>query len=419
MSSSSKKKTSSSKSKLDASGKKANDSSYKYNTATGKLNSNYKAPSSSSSSSSSNKSSSSSSSSSSKTAQFGQYTYNVDSKGVPYGSPISSSGATTASTKPTGIQTISTTLNSGSQGDQVKELQNYLAGLGYKGSDGKPLKADGIYGPQTKTAVMQFQAQNGLAQDGIFGPKSLEKTKQITQTSEVADAQPQEDVIMTGDPVQDALLKELQTFIQKQQDAGLKINEALNFDQKTLDKFLETAKKQVHPYYQSLIDNIKQDVLREAPQILQNYESDIAGEQAQFENQLGTARENFAGSGLAFSGQRAKGELGMQASQDRSLQALSQQYGNKIYDLGRGAEEKIGEGNVNYNLGALKNYSTNLTGNGGFTLSGTTNPYSKGGYKVGSLEYDREADTEARRQALLKTASESVVAGRSYQDLFQ
>ncbi len=355
--------------------------------------------------------------------------------------PIFSSAADTE--KPT--TKITGTLTQGSTGDGVKEIQKWLRDTqGAINADGTPLKVDGLYGPQTITAIKHWQQQNGLTPDGVFGPKSFSvyqklSTSPTTNAAKAADdpsyqynqktgePNPNYDPARnlsttkfnTGDPSQDALLNELQSYIKSQQDAGLKINDKLNFDQKTLDKFLETAKKQVHPFYQQQIDNIKDEVLRTAPQILQNYGSDVAGAEQDFQNKLGNARESYADSGLAFSGQRGKGELGMQSDQNRNLEALSQGYGNKLYDLGRGAEEKIGSSNVNYNLGALKNYSTSLSGNGGFTLGGTTTPYRSGNVGTGSLEYNQEADTEARRQALLRSASESVVAGRDYNDLFQ
>ncbi len=427
---------------------KSTQSSHKFNAVTGKANPNYKAPSSSSSSKSSSKD----------TIKALQRALNakganlkVDGINGPltkaaaakYGGSSSSSSSQSNSVNPFGIETITKTLSKGSNSTQVKELQKYLAANGYKGSDGKPLKVDGTYGPQTKTAVMEFQSKNGLKVDGIFGPKSLAKTKIISSTGvqegigkpsddpsyefnqETGDPNPKynpnintDKGFNTGDPTQDALLKELQDYIKTQQDAGLKINEKLNFDQNTLNKFLETAKKQVHPYYAQQIDTIKADVLRAAPQILQQYGNDIEKEKANFESTLGNARENYADSGLAFSGQRGKGELGLQSTENRNLGDLSQSYGNKLYDLGSGAEQKLGSENFNYDLGALKNYSTDLGGNGGFTLGNSSTPYQSGSYGIGSLQRDEASDLEARRQALLKSASESVVAGRDYTDLF-
>ncbi len=64
------------------------------------------------------------------------------------------------------VQTLSKV---GSQGDEVRQIQKKLKELGYD-----PGKADGIYGEQTKNAVIAFQKTKGLSADGIAGPKTLE-----------------------------------------------------------------------------------------------------------------------------------------------------------------------------------------------------------------------------------------------------
>ena len=55
----------------------------------------------------------------------------------------------------------------GSQGDEVRAIQQKLNDLGYG------LKVDGIYGAATKKAVRSFQKANGLTADGIAGSKTL------------------------------------------------------------------------------------------------------------------------------------------------------------------------------------------------------------------------------------------------------
>lgn len=64
------------------------------------------------------------------------------------------------------------TLRSGSNGSDVKKLQQALIKAGYSvGSSG----ADGIYGSKTAAAVKAYQKANGLSVDGIAGNQTLSK----------------------------------------------------------------------------------------------------------------------------------------------------------------------------------------------------------------------------------------------------
>ena len=60
------------------------------------------------------------------------------------------------------------TYKQGSRGDMVKKIQQKLKNWGYYSG-----KADGIFGAQTKKAVIYFQKKNGLTADGIVGAKTL------------------------------------------------------------------------------------------------------------------------------------------------------------------------------------------------------------------------------------------------------
>ncbi len=56
----------------------------------------------------------------------------------------------------------------GSCGEEVRNIQSKLKDRGlYAGN------IDGIFGKQTKNAVLEFQRQNGLVADGIAGPNTL------------------------------------------------------------------------------------------------------------------------------------------------------------------------------------------------------------------------------------------------------
>lgn len=59
------------------------------------------------------------------------------------------------------------------RGEDVRALQDRLTAIGFF-----PGAADGVFGPQTESAVSAFQADQGLLVDGEFGPatrKSLDK----------------------------------------------------------------------------------------------------------------------------------------------------------------------------------------------------------------------------------------------------
>lgn len=70
----------------------------------------------------------------------------------------------------TGIQafTISSLSKQGSQGEEVKQIQTALKEQGYyEGS------VDGVFGGNTKKAVVSFQRDNGLKADGVAGSATL------------------------------------------------------------------------------------------------------------------------------------------------------------------------------------------------------------------------------------------------------
>ena len=58
---------------------------------------------------------------------------------------------------------VHTTVRKGSKGETVKAVQRALGAT-----------ADGIFGPGTEKAVMQWQRSRGLVPDGIVGPKTLQ-----------------------------------------------------------------------------------------------------------------------------------------------------------------------------------------------------------------------------------------------------
>jgi N-acetylmuramoyl-L-alanine amidase len=65
-------------------------------------------------------------------------------------------------------QSLETLSRLGSTGTEVRQIQTKLKSLGLYTST-----VDGIYGARTRTAVLTFQRQHGLKQDGVTGPATL------------------------------------------------------------------------------------------------------------------------------------------------------------------------------------------------------------------------------------------------------
>ncbi|MDK2879890.1 MAG: hypothetical protein PWR06_2606 [Thermoanaerobacteraceae bacterium] len=65
-------------------------------------------------------------------------------------------------------------LRRGMRGNDVRELQSKLQSLGYNVG---PI--DGIFGPLTEKAVMQFQKDNKLKVDGIVGPQTYDMLEKL------------------------------------------------------------------------------------------------------------------------------------------------------------------------------------------------------------------------------------------------
>lgn len=64
--------------------------------------------------------------------------------------------------------TVNALSKMGSTGKEVSEIQSRLKKWGYYSG-----KVDGIFGTQTRNAVIKFQKKNGLDADGIVGAKTL------------------------------------------------------------------------------------------------------------------------------------------------------------------------------------------------------------------------------------------------------
>ncbi|RYE43281.1 MAG: peptidoglycan-binding protein [Hyphomicrobiales bacterium] len=101
--------------------------------------------------------------------------------------------------------------NAGKSPDtDVNELQTKLGQLGYTGSNGKPVVADGLMGDNTRHAIKAFQHDHHLKEDGVAGPATLKALNaKLAEEALIPKSQP--------DPqIQDSpLFKQAQSALQK------------------------------------------------------------------------------------------------------------------------------------------------------------------------------------------------------------
>lgn len=69
-------------------------------------------------------------------------------------------------------QARSPMVKQGDRGDRVRTMQIHLKDWGFPLDPTQPLEVDGIFGPNTQAAVLEFQKYHDLRQDGIIGPKT-------------------------------------------------------------------------------------------------------------------------------------------------------------------------------------------------------------------------------------------------------
>ena len=70
------------------------------------------------------------------------------------------------------------TLRKGDRSDEVAELQQSLNRLGVRDASGNRLAEDGKFGDNTREAVLAFQNQQGLKEDGLVGRQTLGRIEQ-------------------------------------------------------------------------------------------------------------------------------------------------------------------------------------------------------------------------------------------------
>lgn len=358
----------------------------------------------------------------------------------------------TTQTKPTGLNLITSTLNRGSVGDQVKALQQYLNGLGYDVG-----KLDSIYGPKVEAAVKQFQLDNGLKADGIFGPKSVGKAQALGSTSTAAGAPgtgkaPDDPSNMfnteTGainpnfkpttqaelDTYYNSAALAHPTFAGNSPDAlayaassgdfsGLADSSGRPFSNTDQNKALEKANEALAPGFKADAINAEAGTEASLAQNKLDYNNQLATDKTNFENDKATLDSNAANNGVLFSGGRYEKEKKLGEAYTRRGDYNKESLGNTISGIARDYQYKYGNSAANnpslsqyYQLGGnTYNANTARNGVGSGSLSSIYNPsnYNFQGTTVNA----NKANANIRAASLLANKGNKLLS-TGYQNQF-
>jgi peptidoglycan hydrolase-like protein with peptidoglycan-binding domain len=148
-------------------------------------------------------------------------------------------------------------LQTGSSGDDVKELQTKLTAKGFNTGT-----ADGVFGPKTESAVRRYQEKQGLQVDGIAGPDTcgaLGMDRFGTAKTVAAEAGRTEDYKAKVKASLDADAKKAKDADQKSKAAAKKATAALKAaEKKAADEAAAKAKKTADGGFDAMKDAVKE-----------------------------------------------------------------------------------------------------------------------------------------------------------------
>ena len=124
----------------------------------------------------------------------------------------------------------------------------------------------------------------------------------------------------TGNPELDAILQEMQKYLDNLTASGQVVNPAIELSPEMIQQFLDQAESEISPYYAGQIRAIKGDLSANLQYLQQQYGLEKQAEEAKLKSNLGSYREQAAGAGLAFSGGRGQQEGEYIAGTNRQLQ---------------------------------------------------------------------------------------------------
>lgn len=293
-------------------------------------------------------------------------------------------------------------LGPGSQGEDVKELQNFLKDQGFFP---KNQEATGYYGSITQKAVADWQKSSGLQvpanQYGYFGPQSLALAQQQIQPSvsapTIADIEPSLPSEYTE------LLGVMSSYLDELQKRGQMINPNVEISPEKIAEFMSQASREIDPYYSSQLNLARESLLRDLGYTTQDILRQEKEAEINYGRQLRTLGESAAEQGFALSGTRQRSERELAGDTQRTLEANRMKLAQTTGTAARTFAQQYGGGAIN--IPSVRELPQVVAGQSTFQQGTRDLPLyelSPGLYEglVGSKQYEQDAARRLRTSEL-------------------
>lgn len=302
-------------------------------------------------------------------------------------------------------------LATGTRGSQVSQLQQTLKDFGYYIGP-----VDSVFGPQTKKAVTMFQEDNGISQDGIFGP--ITQGKLLEWQANPLKAQINDPIVkdaMKNDPNLAQSLYALEneggnraTFVASAGEAGKKgyyLGAGFTAKPEMMQQLYDIAKKEMDPQFNESLQFYANDFKSSLDKEKADYQDSIAKAEGQFTNDRFSLQNQQGQTNNVNSSLGAKQRDGLVENYNRGLSGLQRNTSFKLSDLARNYENKLGTSDVNkFNFGM----PTSNVGWWSGASRGNTNAYNAMGGQQGSLRQQYASQVQNYANQKLNSLTNSI-----------
>lgn len=244
-------------------------------------------------------------------------------------------------------------LATGSRGSSVSQMQQILKQFGYY-----PGPIDGVFGPQTKSAIKTFQQDSGISNDGIFGP--ITQGKLIEWQNDPLKAHMNDPIVkdaMSKYPNLAQSLNALQVeggnranMVATAAELGKKgyyLGNGFTVDPQKMQTFYEAAKKELDPQFNEGLQFYSNDFQAALNKEKADYQDRLAASEAKFTQDRRSLQNDQGLTNNVNSSRGAEERTGLVDTYNRGLQGMQRDTSYKLSDLARNYENKLGTNDVN------------------------------------------------------------------------